>query len=1730
MSILSGYTLTEKIAEGGKSVVYRGIRESDNLPVILKIIREANPSLSDIARFKKEYELIKAVRIDGVIKTYGLIEEKDRIAMVLEDFNGVSIKEIINKRRFDIEEFLEVAVLVAETLGYIHENKIIHRDIKPHNLLYNTSTGEVKITDFGISSLLGREHENIYDPWIISGTLPYMSPEQTGRINRPIDHRTDLYSLGVSFYEMLTGSVPFTSKDPLDILYCHIAREPVPPDRLNGDIPDIISDIILKLLAKNGEDRYNSSYGLKSDLEECARQLKKYRKINRFDLGHDDYSNRFILPRALIGREREKSLMMDAFNRVCQGAVEMVVVTGPQGVGKSSLVSELEKMTAGQNGYFISSKYEMTRQSVPYSALIHSFQKLMLRILAEGEERVSRWRNCIMRALGSNCRVMIDVIPELEMIIDRQPDLPEIDPEKSQYRFKLVLGEFIRVFTKREHPLVIFLDDLQWADAASLQLISRLMNDYTTGYLLLIAAFRDSEVGPDHPLTGVLAGFSDRISRITLDPLTAGNISEYLYYIINSRKSDVFPLAEVLYNKTNGNPFFLVNLLRAIYDSRYLRFVSSEGWEWDIERIIGMQVSENVVELMTERFAAMDAETQNVLKIAACIGNRFDLEDMAILLGKNIDDALSDLQKAIDEGLVYLSNKYYYFLHDKIQEVIYSLLPAAEESMMHYRIGRLLIGRVRDEELHEKIFYIVNQMNAGSSQASTRDERIEIARLNLMAGHKAKSATAYAEALNYFRSGIALLESDSWESDYRLTYDLHIEKAECEYLDGDYDGAFGHLDYILDRARGSIDRARVYDKKVIMYTSLGSHRLAMEYGIEALKLFGMRIPPRPGRRHIILEMAKARIKLGKRRVDDLANSPDIVDPEITMIQTLCMNTGTAAYFVDNDVVAFLAMKLVNLTLEHGNSKIASFAYLSYALILGSGMGRYGSAYRYGMLALELNDKYKNADLEPRLLFIFGFLVSHWRKHYSRTLDLLNRSYRVGVETGDLNFAVYSAINSIQYRIRYGGDLDEIYNDLAGYRDFVYRVKNEEFIFEFIMAQRYILSQKSRTRSISDYSDDEFNEKEFVEKIRQYRVTLHSYYIYKMISLYHAREYDDALGIAAIVKDTMRDVLFGQTNVVFYYFFHSLSLVASIPGLPEGARRSRLIQVMKNQRRLGKWAHNCPENYRSMYLLVRAEVAAARGRYSRAADLYGEAIKEARANNSLLCESIGNERAAMFHLFRGNEFIARAYLVEAHYCYTKYGSAAVAHRIGREYPQFISGEYLAASRESHKDHSSSSSGIQGIDFTMLLKTTQIISGEIVLEKLLKKLTIVIGECAAATKGALIMEKDGALVIEASGDIATGRIEVLKSIPIYASGEISSAIVHYVARTMENLVLNDAANMGLFVNDPYIRKNRCKSVLCLPIMSQAKLTAIFYAENSLTTQAFTEERIELLKTLASYVAISVDNASLYAKLEDKVKERTMALEYAYEQVNRAYQTIQEDISLARRIQENILQSRLGQDSRFSLDIRFYPMSEVGGDIYDIVEIKPGILRVLLADATGHGIQAALVTMLIKSEYEKLKYQHIAPSELMGILNKEFFIRYGNMSVLFSCIIVDIDINTRSVRYASAGHPDQYIIQKGDVTVLKRTGKIVGFGRDLAYGCDEIPISLDDKLVLFSDGIYEEFDLDMKEYGELRLREVIRKCSREPVQIIARSIIQDVRDFTGSDRINANDDVTIIGVEMR
>ncbi len=1729
MSILSGYTITEKIAESRKSAVYRATRDSDGLGVVLKVMTKSRPSASDIERYKKEYEIIREMGIEGVIATHGMVEDRGRVALVLEDFRGLSLKEYLRSHSPGIEQSLEIAISLAETLSYIHARNIIHRDIKPHNILFNPETGTVKVTDFGISTLLPRDQNDIYDPGIVTGTLPYMSPEQTGRISRPVDYRTDLYSLGVTMYEMLAGRVPFTSADPLEIIYDHLAREPERPSKINPAVPETISDIVMKLLSKDLDSRYRSCAGLKADLEECLRRIRTEGSVSPFELGRYDTSDRLSVTGSFVGRERELTRLVESFNRVSQGGCEAVVISGPPGIGKTTLVTHLEGEVVARKGYFVSSRYESVRRNTPYSAIIHAFKKLILRILAEGPERVSRWKERILSALGDNCRVVIDVIPELEMIVEIHPELPEIVSEKTLHRFTKVFGDFVRLFSTGEHPLVLFLDDLHWADHASLSILASIMGRIESSYLLLLLSYRDTEVGPDHPIHRMLGEMGDRVSRIEMGPLSSSQYGELLGDMMKVETGNLGDLAEQLHRKTDGNPFFLVSFMRSICDSGLLVY-SPLGWKWDMGGISAMRVSENVAELMATKIRDLPRGTGDIMALAACVGNRVDIESLVVLSGREIADVLSDIQEAVHQGYMYHEGRHYHFVHDRIQEMLYSMIEPGERAAIHYRIGTLLIQKANEADLMEKIYYVAHQLNAGVSLMNRREERVRLSAINLAAGRKAKEATAYAEASGYFEKGIALIDDESWDREYRLAWDLHFEMAETEYLKGDFAAASSLFDVVMGHSPDLIDRARIYDRLIVMYTNMGEQARAVEFGIEALRLFRIRIPRTVRRPSIMREIAKAKFLLGRRRIPDLVDSPVVDDPDVIMAMTICMDTGTAAYFVDNNIVALLAMKLVNMSLERGNTRISSFAYLSFGLILGYGLGFYTTALSFGELALGLNAAFYNVDLTPRILFIFGFLISHWRKHYSETVRLLRESYSVGVETGDLNYAVYSAVNLIQYRIWIGDNLDHVLHELMGFNDFVYRTRNDEFIYEFILVRQYILSQKGRTKSLSDYGDDTFDENAFREKISRYRVTTHSYSIMKMASLYLDGKYQEALEVAEGIRETIGEVLYAQTNVTIFNLVHSLVLAALYRGSGRRGRRRISASIARNQKAMRKWSIQCPDNYRHGYLLVEAERSAMKGREARALRLFDEAIRSARENGFVRTAGIACARAGEFCAHRGRDILAGAYITEAMNLFSRHGATAVVEELERKYPEHAQGQAESSLRRDVTEHSTGSSGGMAFDLATLLKTTQIISSEIVLEKLLKKLVMVIGESAAATNGAMILEKQGKLVIEASGDIVAGSITVLQSQPIESSGEISPAIVHYVARTRENLVLNDAANVGLFINDPHIKRNRCKSVLCIPVMHQAKLSAIFYAENNLTVHAFTEERIELLKTIASYAAVSVDNARLYANLEEKVTERTRALEFAYDQVTEAYRIIQEDISLARRIQENLLAYALDGGSPFTIDIHFYPMSEVGGDLYDIVELRPGVLRVFLADATGHGIQAALVTMLVKSEYGKFKYDDVPPSEIMKAINNEFIGRYTNLPVLYTCIIADIDIHAGRVLYASAGHPDQYVLHDGDVSVLSRTGKIIGFIRGLEYKLGEAPFGPRDKLILFSDGIYEEFDMDLKEYGEKRLFDLVRRHSREPVASITRNILDDVRSFTGKERINTSDDVTVIGVEVK
>jgi serine/threonine protein kinase len=842
MIALPGVAIHSKIYESSASVVYRGIREQDDRPLVVKLLKQDYPSPQELTRYRQEYEITSSLNLPGVVKAYSQQDYQRTLAILLEDFGGESIERWMRQRKEEfcpmpLANFFRLAIEITEILGRIHHANIIHKDINPSNIVFNPDTGVVKIIDFGIATRFNRTNPSFKSPHVLEGTLAYLSPEQTGRMNRWLDRRTDFYSLGVTFYQLLTGQLPFPTTDILELVHCHIAKTPVPPHELNAAIPKAVSDIIMKLMAKNAEDRYQSAWGIKADLERCAQQLEQSGQIDRIQLGLQDFSGQFHIPQKLYGREAQIGALLAAFDRVAvrgnednaQFKVEMMLVSGYSGVGKTALVQELYKPITAKHGYFIWGKFDQFERNIPYSAIVDALQKLVQQLLGEPDEQVQQWRSHLLAALGSNGQIIIDAIPEVELIIGKQPPVPSVGATEAQNRFNLTFQKFVRVFCDKEHPLVIFLDDLQWIDSATLKLIELILLDEQTQFLFLIGAYRDNEVHPTHPLVLTLLELRKQgavLQEITLAPLALESLNQLIAETLDRNPDTVRDLDQLVLRKTEGNPFFVGEFLRMLYSENLLTFNAEHlSWQWNIAQIQARNITDNVVELLLLQLKKLPEETRQILRLAACVGSQFDLETLAIVCEKTPKAIFQNLLAAIHAGLIQplseldedLLVQEYKFLHDRVQQAAYALIDESHKQVVHLQIGRNLLNKTSPEQRSERLFEIVDHLNYGIELVAEQIERNEIARLNLIAGQKAKTATAYEAALKYLKTGLKFLNTESWLSEYDLTLSLYSAAAEAAYLHGRFDEMEQFVEVVLIRAKTAIDKVQVYDSRIQKY-------------------------------------------------------------------------------------------------------------------------------------------------------------------------------------------------------------------------------------------------------------------------------------------------------------------------------------------------------------------------------------------------------------------------------------------------------------------------------------------------------------------------------------------------------------------------------------------------------------------------------------------------------------------------------------------------------------------------------------------------------------------------------------------------------------------------------------------------------------------------------------------------------------------------------------------------
>ncbi|MCC3471405.1 MAG: AAA family ATPase [Microcoleus sp. PH2017_15_JOR_U_A] len=1514
------YQITEKLHESSNSLVYRGYRQADNRPVILKMLKQAYPSPEQIAGFKREYEVTQNINLPGVIDVYSLQHLDNQWVIALEDFGGESLNRTIAKQQFTIAEFLHLAIEIVGILGQVHQQHIVHKDINPSNIIFERETGKLKLIDFGISTTLSRENPTFRNPNVLEGTLAYISPEQTGRMNRSIDYRTDFYSLGITFYELLTGQLPFPTNDVLELVHCHIAKQPLPPHELQPEVPPIISTIVLKLMAKNAEERYLSAYNIEADLQECLRQWQTKEQIDPFPIERHNISDRFQISQKLYGREREISALLAAFDRVSEGAREMMLVSGYSGIGKTVLIQEIYKPLTRQHGYFIAGKFDQFQRDTPYASLIQAFRSLVRQLLTESDAQISQWREKLQGSLGEIGGAIVEVIPEVELIIGSQPPLPELPPAEQRKRFNLVFQKFINIFTQPEHPLVIFLDDLQWADLASLELIQLLMTLAENKYLFLMGAYRDNEVTEAHPLTQILEKIAKAkvttVNKILLAPLSLTDITQLLIDTLFADSKNAKPLAKLLLQKTGGNPFFINEFLKFLHSEAWLHFnYQAQKWQWDLKQIKAQSLTDNVLDLTVKNVQKLPTATQAVLKLAACVGNQFDLQTLAIIYEKSLQATATDLRSALQSDLILpLSRAYqlaefevaglseglvaeYKFAHDRIQQAVYSLISEADRQSVHLRAGRLLLQNSPSEALAQKLFEIVNQLNKGRALIARQTERYQLARFNLQAGKKAKSSTASQAAFNYLQTGLILLNKKSWSQQYNLTLDLYLETAEVAYTIANYDEMERLAEVVLQKAKTLLDKVKVYEVKMQAYCAQIKFLEAIDIGLEVLKLLGVELPKQPNQSDLTREMEQIKSDLAGRQIQELIDLPQMTAPYKVAAMRIMNYLFGPAFIAINQLSLLNWCRQVNLSIQHGNSAGSAFPYVGYGMLLCCS-GEFDAGYQFGQLALQLLERFKDRIFKARISVVYQGYIRHWREPLRDTSSFCMEAYHSGIETGDLEYAA-SARSLYAYSLYLSGaELSDAKKEMAKVLEVTYQTQQEAYLHWTQIYMQAILNLMGQADNPCRLIGEVYDEEKMIpfHLSGGDRTALMHAYSHKVILCYIFEEFQQAVENADSFEEYSANA--GSSFILpAVCLYDMLARLALYPNSSETEREEILTKVAAKQEKMDTWAKQAPMNYLHKFYLVEAELARVLGNDKDAREYYDKAIILARENEYLNEEALAYELAGRFYLARNQNHIARHYLQDAHYAYQRWGAMAKVKDLEARYPQFLALQSIDSTRTDARDNqqdrvtTGNKSG-EVLDFAAILKASQAISGEIVLKQLLNQVMQTAIANAGAQTGFLILDRGGNWVIEAAAAVEGDRT-ILQSIPVDAVEPatgiplLSTAIVNYVARSRENVVLNNAAAEGQFTRDTYITATKPKSILCIPLLDRGKLTAILYLENNLAIGAFTPQRVETLKIIASQAAISIENANLYEQLEDynqtlekKVEERTQELSHTLE----------------------------------------------------------------------------------------------------------------------------------------------------------------------------------------------------------------------------------------------------------
>ena len=1504
-----GYTVLKSLVKNERNEIILANRITDDHPVILKQSILRNEDILKNSELGHEFDIQKDLDHIGIPKVYEVFYDGKTVVLVQEYIDGTDLREQIFKKKMTYSVVLNIGIQLADILHYIHQKGVIHKDINPSNIMI-TRNGILKLLDFGISSNLYSETNEMLNVDQIEGTLIYISPEQTGRTAYSVTQSCDFYSSGVLLYELLAGKPPFDSIDPLEVIHFHLSRNPTPLSLIFPDLPEGFDQIISKMMEKNPDDRYHSATGLKADLETIQKHFVSKEPLISFKAGLTDTNEQYKQSQKLYGRENEINELLGYYKNLNQLKSVLVLVAGYSGVGKSALIRHIKYPIIQNQGTFISGKFDQFKKDIPYYAFIEAIQEFIKNLLAESEDTINAWKQRITFILGDNAGIITEVIPQLSKIIEQQPAVPKLQPAEQETRFHMVLLDFIYAFSSSTSPLVIFLDDLQWADLPSLNLVKRILENPRQDSIMILGAYRDNEVDKAHPLLITLKQIREskcQVKVVHIEPLSLETTNQITADSFGMNENQAKELGQHVFTKTKGNPFFIHSFLKSLYDKKLVEKDPTGNWVWNQDEIDDLGYTDNVIDLMTEGLISLPKYTQEVLKYAAALGNTFDLEDLSDITEKSPLNVYNDLKPAIKGGyLSPIDKKYralalssinsnngneqqlsgetvqFIFTHDKVQQAAYGLISPSELAFVHLKIGRLLLQSKDESQLKEDIFELLNHFVISFHLIENREEKERITELCLIAGRKAKDSTSYNMGVRLLIMAKNLLGDNSWSENYELTYNVLIELGECEYLNDNPVKAEKYFKEILGYSKTNFEKLKVYYIHSSLYLKIGNTNESLRLGLEAVKLYGIHFP-----KNKLAIQVTALFTLTKylflfstkyKNPESLFHLKDCKDEEIIALNKFLIDLATSAYQQDQNLMMLVILKIVKLYIKEGFTDASGFGFSGFSVVVLSALKMQKKGFNLWDLTIKLHQRTYSPLIKWRLSYTVLSFNNPWRVPFREGYDRILETIKACVLNGDQIFTGYSVALYLRSRFIAGDNLKEI---LDSSEDHFLLIKKGMGGLDFFQCYHQLVKALNGQTTGDSWDDISFSGAETLDRLNQEgnKTKLAIFHSARCTFLYFFGHYREALDESQIVIK-YSDNFLGDLLEGLHAFYISLSISACYENLSPGEKKEQLKVFKKHLQDMRRWTNACPQNFSQHYCLLLAERYAMDNKFEKALQFYEKSIQLAAKNNFKYVEAIANERAAL--LCSKTQFLKQRqiYINDAWEAYNSWGANSKCKQLENSHPGLIKVKsYQEIEQKSDTKTNTLSSSKIALDLASVLKASQSIASQVKYDDLLKKLMHITIENAGAERGCLLLKKANQLCLEAIGISGSDEIEILPSTPMGGTNLLPKSILNYCWRTEEIVVVNDALNEERFNSDPYIQDNKILSIMCLPITAQGRINGLLYLENSLLKGVFSKNRIELLQMLSGQIGISIENAILYENLEEKVFERTKEIEKAY-----------------------------------------------------------------------------------------------------------------------------------------------------------------------------------------------------------------------------------------------------------